>query len=66
MERTPDKLLVDKALVRRKEFPVAVVVVVHDETSLMPAALEEVAVVVEHIVSASGCTYAQVFAVAGK
>ncbi|CAM9157458.1 unnamed protein product [Hapterophycus canaliculatus] len=49
MERAPDKLLVRSALIRRKQFPVAMVVVVLDDTSLLCAALEEVAVVVEHV-----------------
>lgn len=64
MKRAPEKVLVDEALIRRKRFPVAVVVAVHDEISLMRTALEEVAIVVEHIVSANSCTYAQVLAVA--
>lgn len=55
MERAPDKVLVREALVRRNKFPVAIVVVVHDEISLMLEALEEVAVVVEHIVSENSC-----------
>ncbi|CBJ29237.1 conserved unknown protein [Ectocarpus siliculosus] len=49
MERTPDKVLEDNVLDRRKRFPVAVVVVIHDENSLVRAALDEVAIVVEHI-----------------
>lgn len=53
MERTPDEVLANNVLDRRKRFPVAVVVVIHDETSLMRAALDEIAVVVEHIVSAN-------------
>lgn len=51
MERTPDKVLEDNVLDRRKRSPVAVVVVIHDETSLVRAALDEIAIVVEHIVS---------------
>ncbi|CAM9351211.1 unnamed protein product [Ectocarpus sp. 13 AM-2016] len=49
MERTPDKVLEDNVLDRRKRFPMAVVVVIHDETSLVRAALDEIAIVVEHI-----------------
>lgn len=52
MQRAPDEhLSKGGALARRKEFPVAAVVVVHDDISLMRATLEEVAVVVECIVS---------------
>lgn len=54
MERTPDEVLVHEVLARRQRFPVAAVVVVHDDISLLRATLEEVAVVVEHIVSVSG------------
>lgn len=64
MGRAPDKSLVHEALVRRNRFPVAVVVVVHDEISLMASALKEVALVVEHIVSADSRTYVQMFVVA--
>ncbi|CAM9498628.1 unnamed protein product [Ectocarpus fasciculatus] len=49
MGRAPNERLAREALNRRKRFPVAVVVVVHDDISLMRAVLEEVAVVVEHI-----------------
>ncbi|CAB1101889.1 unnamed protein product [Ectocarpus sp. CCAP 1310/34] len=49
MGRSPNKRLAREALERRKRFPVAVVVVVHDDISLMRAVLEEVAAVVEHI-----------------
>ncbi|CAM9753558.1 unnamed protein product [Scytosiphon promiscuus] len=49
MGRFPDSLLVRDALKRQTRFPVAVVVVVHDDISLMRATLEEVATVVEHI-----------------
>lgn len=51
MERNPDKILANEALIRRKWFPVAVVIVVHDDISLLRATLEEVAIVAEHIVS---------------
>lgn len=51
MKRAPDKTLERDALLRRERFPVAVVVVVHDDISLMRATLEEVAVVVEFLVS---------------
>lgn len=51
MDRTPDQLLEREAAARREIFPVAVVVVVHDDISLMRTTLEEVAVAVEHIVS---------------
>lgn len=56
MERSPEDELVQGALNRRKQFPVAAVVVVHDDISLMRTALEEVALVVEHIVSENGCS----------
>ncbi|CAM9672059.1 unnamed protein product [Ectocarpus sp. 6 AP-2014] len=49
MGRSPNERLAREALDRRKRFPVAVVVVVHDDISLMRAVLEEVAAVVEHI-----------------
>eukprot|EP00752_Nemacystus_decipiens_P004605 g4204.t1 len=49
MERSPDDELVTETLNRRTQFPVAAVVVVHDDISLMRTALEEVALVVEHI-----------------
>ncbi|CAM9226878.1 unnamed protein product, partial [Pylaiella littoralis] len=49
MGRAPDAVLVHEVLVRRHRFPVAVVIVVHDDISLMRATLEEAAVVVEHI-----------------
>lgn len=55
MGRGPDDLLVKEALTRRERMPVAAVVVVHDDISLMRANLEEVAAVVEHIVSESRC-----------
>lgn len=51
MERGPDNVLVEEASVRRESFPVAAVVVVHDDISLMRATLEEVAWVVEYMVS---------------
>lgn len=51
MGRSPNERLAREALDRRKRFPVAVVIVVHDDISLMRAVLEEVAAVVEHIVS---------------
>ena len=51
MARAPDKMLVEEAPVRRERFPVAAVVVVHDDISLMRTTLEEIATVVEHIVS---------------
>lgn len=51
MERGPHRDLVDEALVRRQQFPVAAVVVVHDDISLLRAALEAAAIVVEYIVS---------------
>lgn len=51
MGRSPDVTLVQEGLNRRNQFPVAAVVVVHDDISLMRVALEEVALVVEHIVS---------------
>ena len=51
MKRAPDKTLERDASRRRESFPVAVVVVVHDDISLMRATLEEVAVAVEFIVS---------------
>lgn len=54
MNRAPDREMLNKAVVRRHSFPVAIVVVVHDDISLMRAALENVAVVVEHIVSERG------------
>lgn len=54
MERAPDQKMLDKAVGRRQTFPVAVVVVAHGDISLMRPALEEVAVVVEHIVSEYG------------
>lgn len=57
MERTPTNILANEALIRRKQFPVAVVVVVHDEVSLLRATLEEVAIVVEHIVSDNDGTF---------
>lgn len=56
MERGPDEILVHEALNRQKHFAVAVVVVVHDDISLMRTALEEVALVVEHIVSRNECS----------
>lgn len=57
MKRGPDENLERDALRRRESFPVAVVVVVHDDISLMRATLEEVAMVVEFIVSVnSRCT----------
>lgn len=56
MKRAPDKTLEHDALLRRERFPVAVVVVVHDDISLMRATLEEVAIVVEFIVSGNNCT----------
>lgn len=40
-----------EASARRELFPVSVVVVVHDEISLLRETLEEIAGVVEHIVS---------------
>lgn len=46
--------MLEKAVVKRKTFPVAVVVAAHDDISLLRPALEEVAVVVEHIVSEHG------------
>lgn len=51
MKRAPDEVLEREVLARRQRFPVAAVVVVHNDISLMRATLEEVAVVVEHIVS---------------
>ena len=51
MERKPDKILEYEILVRKERFPIAVVIVVHNDISLMRATLEEVAIVVEHIVS---------------
>lgn len=54
MERVPDHRMLEKAVIRRRAFPVAVVVVAHDDVSLLRPALEEVAVVVEHIVSDQG------------
>lgn len=51
MQRPPDKTLERDAVLRREKFPVAVVVVVHDDISLMRASLEGVAAVVELIVS---------------
>lgn len=51
MKRAPDETLERHALRRRESFPVAVVVVVHDDISLMRATLEEVAMVVEFVVS---------------
>lgn len=53
MKRGPDETLERDALLRRERFPVAVVVVVHDDISLMRATLEEVATVAEFIVSAN-------------
>eukprot|EP00752_Nemacystus_decipiens_P014776 g13155.t1 len=49
MQRAPDKTLERDALLRRERFPAAVVVVVHDDISLMRASLEAVAVAVELI-----------------
>lgn len=54
MKRAPDRRMLEKAVVKRKTFPVAVVVAAHDDISLLRPALEEVAVVVEHIVSEHG------------
>ena len=51
MARAPDNMLAEEAFTRRETFPVAAVVVVHDDTSLMRATLEEIATLVEHIVS---------------
>lgn len=53
MGRTLDNLLAQEASIRRKNFSVAAVVVVHDGISHMRATLEEVAQVVEHIVSSN-------------
>ncbi|CAM9968750.1 unnamed protein product, partial [Pylaiella littoralis] len=49
MERGPHKDLMHGALARRQEFPVAAVVVVHDDVSLLRPALEAAAIVVEYI-----------------
>lgn len=51
MKRAPDKTLERDALHRRESFPVAAVVVVHDDISLMRESLEAVSVVVEFVVS---------------
>lgn len=51
MERAPDTVLAHGVLDRRKRFPVAAVVVVNEDISILRSSLEEVAVVVEHIVS---------------
>lgn len=51
MARAPNKMLAEGAFTRREAFPVAAVVVVHDDISLMRATLEEIATVVEHVVS---------------
>lgn len=58
MQRAPDNEAM-LALDRRKLFPVAVVVTVHDDIAIMRPSLEGVALVVEHIVSAKGCRYEQ-------
>lgn len=60
MERGPHLDLINEALARRRKFPVAAVVVVHDDISLLRAALEAAAIVVEYIVSVNGCTRKQV------
>lgn len=52
MARAPNKMVAEEASTRRERFPVAAVVVVHDDIALMRTTLEEVAAVVEHIVSA--------------
>ncbi|CAM9423268.1 unnamed protein product, partial [Ectocarpus sp. 12 AP-2014] len=49
MERAPDTVLAHGVLDRRKRFPVAAVVVVNEDISILRSSLEEVAVVVEHI-----------------
>lgn len=54
MERVPDNEVM-LALDRRNRFPVAVVVMVHDNISILRSSLEGVAVVVEHIVSENEC-----------
>lgn len=51
MARAPDAMLAEEASTRRERFPVAAVFVVHDDISLMRTTLEEIATVVEHIVS---------------
>ncbi|CAM9672191.1 unnamed protein product, partial [Ectocarpus sp. 6 AP-2014] len=49
MERAPDTVLAHGVFDRRKRFPVAAVVVVNEDISILRSSLEEVAVVVEHI-----------------
>lgn len=56
MKRTPDTVLAHGVLDRRKRFPVAAVVVVNEDISILRSSLEEVAVVVEHIVSENRCS----------
>eukprot|EP00752_Nemacystus_decipiens_P004611 g4210.t1 len=49
MKRSPDRRMLETAVVRRKTSPVAMVVMAHDEISLLRPALEEMAVIVDHI-----------------
>lgn len=53
MERAPDTEVMH-ALDRRKQFPVALLVMAHDNIAIMRPSLEGVALVVEHIVSVKG------------
>lgn len=57
MRREPDKFIKRHTAYRRERFPVAVMVVVHEDFSLMRVALEEVAIVVEHIVSGKSAVH---------
>lgn len=60
MARAPDKIVAEEASTRRERFPVAAVVVVHDDIALMRTTLEEVATVVEHIVSAGAILHQKI------
>lgn len=51
MGRGSDPLLVEENSARREKFPVAALVVVHDEAKFLKATLEDVALVIEHVVS---------------